>query len=98
MVVNYVINFIYVNFNLAAGTITCQIDSPDRDECIKEAIQDMLPKLVNGMESLRIPPIDPYRVESQSMTFRRGDSFAATGTIRKTNIYGASNAKITDVK
>lgn len=30
----------------AAGTITCQIDSDDRDECIKEAIQDMLPKLV----------------------------------------------------
>lgn len=30
----------------AAGTITCQIDSADRDECIKEAIQDMLPKLV----------------------------------------------------
>lgn len=34
---------------LAAGTITCQIDSPDRDECIKEAIQDMLPKLVVRM-------------------------------------------------
>lgn len=31
---------------IAAGTITCQIDTPDRDECIKEAIQDMLPKLV----------------------------------------------------
>lgn len=31
---------------IASGTITCQIDSPDRDECIKEAIQDMLPKLV----------------------------------------------------
>lgn len=37
--------FFFFHF-LAAGTITCQIDSPDRDECIKEAIQDMLPKLV----------------------------------------------------
>jgi len=86
------------DFELPAGTITCQIDSPDRDECIKEAIQDMLPKLTNGLESLRIPPIDPYVVESQSMTVRRGDSFSASGTIRKVNIYGASKAKILDVK
>lgn len=35
----------------AAGTITCQIDSADRDECIKEAIQDMLPKLVVSVEA-----------------------------------------------
>lgn len=39
-------SFFLFTFFIAAGTITCQIDSPDRDECIKEAIQDMLPKLV----------------------------------------------------
>jgi len=86
------------DFELPAGTITCQIDSPDRDECIKEAIQDMLPKLTSGLQSLRIPPIDPYFLESQSMTVRRGDSFSSSGTIRKVNIYGASKAKILDVK
>lgn len=52
----------------------------------------------NGMESLRIPPIDPYVVESQSMTVRRGDTFSASGTVRKVNIYGASKAKILEVK
>lgn len=86
------------DFELPAGTITCQIDSPDRDECIKEAIQDMLPKLTNGLGALRIPPIDPYLVESQTMTVRRGESFTATGTVRKAHIYGASKAKILDVK
>ncbi|XP_031616969.1 uncharacterized protein LOC116336905 [Contarinia nasturtii] len=86
------------DFQLPAGTITCQIDSPDRDECIKEAIQDMLPKLNNGLVGLRIPPIDPYKIESQTLNFRRGENFVATGTIRKANVHGASKAKITDVK
>lgn len=52
----------------------------------------------DGLESLRIPPIDPYFLESQTMTFTRGDSFTVTGTVRKVNVYGASKAKITDVK
>lgn len=50
------------------------------------------------MEGLRIPPIDPYVVDSQTMTVRRGESFTATGTVRKVHIYGASKAKILDVK
>lgn len=52
----------------------------------------------NGLEGLKIPPIDPYVVDSQTMTVRRGDTFTATGTVRKVNIYGASKAKILDVK
>lgn len=43
---HFIVVIISSLFSLAAGTITCQIDTPDRDECIKEAIQDMLPKLV----------------------------------------------------
>lgn len=50
------------------------------------------------MEGLRIPPIDPYKVESQTMTFSRGDSFQVTGSLRKASIHGASKAKILDVK
>lgn len=52
----------------------------------------------SGLQSLRIPPIDPYFLESQSMTVRRGDGFSASGTIRNVKIYGASKAKILDVK
>lgn len=40
------IKFLVLFFISAPGTISCQIDSENRDECIKEAIQDMLPKLV----------------------------------------------------
>lgn len=50
------------------------------------------------MEALRIPPIDPYLVESHSMTYRRGDAFQASGTASKVRISGASRAKILEVK
>lgn len=50
------------------------------------------------MEKLHIPPIDPYYIESHSMNIRRGESFNAAGTVNKVRVYGASTAKILDVK
>lgn len=37
--------FVCVFFHAADGAISCQIDTPERDLCIREAVQDMLPKL-----------------------------------------------------
>jgi len=84
--------------DLPVGTITCQIDTPHRDECVKEAIQDMLPKLANGIENLQIPPIDPYYLENFPLEAVRGESFSAAGTVRKLLIRGASSAVVNDVK
>lgn len=82
----------------AAGTITCQIDSENRDECIKEAIQDMLPKLSNGLVSLGIPALEPFEVQSVNFNYKRGSNFEATGTLRNVRVNGASDAIIEFVK
>lgn len=52
----------------------------------------------NGIESLRIPPLDPYYLENFPLEVIRGESFSATGNVRKLLIRGASTAIVNDVK
>lgn len=85
-------------FSAASGIITCQIDSPHRDGCIKEAINDMIPKLANGMESLNIPPLDPFLLERTSFKHNRGTVLNVSGEVRKVKVYGGSKAVLKDVK
>lgn len=54
-------------------------------------------KFQNGIESLHIPPIEPYVIDSKTLTFSR-EAFTANITLRKTKVYGNSKAKILDVK
>lgn len=110
----------------ASGTITCQIDSPDRDECLKQFMQDMLSQSVvriiqmnpsnlsdnlksfwqsqfiyliqNGMKMFGIPAIDPYVIDSHTVTYKRGGNFSVTATMFDVKVHGASKAKIMDVK
>lgn len=85
-------------YSTAAGTITCQIDSEDRDECIKEAIQDMLPKLSNGLESIGVPALDPFHVKHVDFNYKRGDAFEAVGSFKDVYVSGASSAIVLSVK
>lgn len=85
-------------FFAAPGTITCQIDSPHRDECIKEAINDMLPRLGNGMVSLNIPPLDPLMLERTSFKHKRPNLFDVSGEVRKVRVTGGTRAVLKDVK
>jgi len=82
---------------LPDGAISCQIDSPSRDECIKEAIQDMLPKLQKGMDYLNIPPIDPYTVNGTTFEYKRGELYAMLH-LKTTTFHGLSKAEIKDVR
>ncbi|XP_037033894.1 uncharacterized protein LOC119072724 [Bradysia coprophila] len=82
---------------LPDGAISCQIDSPTRDECIKEAIQDMIPNLQKGMDYLNIPPIDPYTVNGTTFEYKRGD-IAATLNVKTVTFHGMSKAQIKDVR
>jgi hypothetical protein len=82
---------------LPHGAISCQIDSPTRDECIKEAIQYMIPKLQNGLGYLNIPPIDPYTVNGTTFDYKRGD-ISATLNVRTATFRGMSKAQIKDVR
>jgi len=84
---------------LPPGVITCQIDNnPHRDECIKESIQDLLPKLTNGMSSLHIPPIDPYFIEETEIDFKQAPVIFGSGVGKNIRIYGASQATIHSLK
>jgi len=82
---------------LPDGAISCQIDSPSRDECIKEAIQDMLPKLKKGMNYLNIPPLDPYTVNGTTFEYKRGEIYALL-TVKTATFHGMSKAEIKDVR
>ncbi|KAJ6649233.1 hypothetical protein Bhyg_04467 [Pseudolycoriella hygida] len=81
----------------AHGAISCQIDSPTRDVCIKEALQDMLPKLKNGMAYLNIPPLDPYTINDTTIEYKRGDIYAVL-TLKTATFHGMSEAEIREVR
>lgn len=95
---NLILLFLFFLFFAASGTITCQIDSPHRDECIKEAINDMLPRLGNGMPSLNIPPLDPLMLERTSFKHKRPNLFDVSGEVRKVKVTGGTRAVLKDVK
>lgn len=50
------------------------------------------------MKSLGIPSIDPYVIDSHTVTYKRGENVSVTATMINVNIHGASKAKIMDVK
>jgi len=85
------------DIELPDGAISCQIDSPSRDECIKEAIQDMLPKLQKGLDYLNIPPLDPYTVNGTTFEYKRGELYTMLN-LKTVTFYGLSKTQIKDVR
>lgn len=58
----------------------------------------MIPKLGNGMESLNIPPLDPFLLEHTSFKHKRGTVLDVSGEVRKVRVFGGSRGVIQDVK
>jgi len=86
------------DFKLPPGVITCQMDSPTRDECMKEAIQDMLPKLADGNEHLNIPPLDPLHIEEVGVQYKYSPTLFGSGSLKNVLVSGSSHAKVLTVK
>jgi len=83
--------------NIEFPGISCQIDSSSRDECLKGSIQDVLPKLQNGIENLNIPPIDPYTIDERTYEYKRGDIYGRL-SLKSGTVQGVSKAEIKDVR
>jgi len=86
------------DFVLPDNVITCQLNSPDRDRCIKEGIQLMLPRLKNGMAELNIPPLEPFQINNTKVSFRRGEDMFGQLQIRHSTVHGITRAVVKDVK
>ncbi|BES99100.1 JHBP [Nesidiocoris tenuis] len=50
--------------NLPSNWPTCKLTDPKYSQCLKTAIQKVLPDLVKGQPKLGVSPIDPLRFES----------------------------------
>lgn len=82
---------------LPEGAMTCQIDGPQRDECIRKSIQDMIPRLYNGYPSLNIPPIDPFVMNNTHFEYKRGALYGLLN-VKTVTVYGLSRGQIKDVR
>lgn len=75
----------------------CSRQSQDYDGCLKDAIQDAIPKFAKGIPELDIPVLDPFVTEFQESEY--GNGFM-TGKITLKNVktYGTSRARVLSVR
>ncbi|KAF5287444.1 hypothetical protein FQR65_LT12269 [Abscondita terminalis] len=71
----------------------CRRSDPKLSECFKDAIQDALPKLRNGVPEIDFSPIEPYEIKS--LTIDAGsDSMKVVQNYKNMKIYELSNSII----
>ncbi|KAK0182281.1 hypothetical protein PV327_000434 [Microctonus hyperodae] len=82
---------------LPAGLKTCKKDSSDYSSCLRLALQESWPIIVQGIPELNLPSLDPQFTESMTNDFEFG---AVTGRIivRNANTYGASKVRFLSVR
>ncbi|KAK5638638.1 hypothetical protein RI129_012933 [Pyrocoelia pectoralis] len=54
---------------------TCKQSDPNRDECLKFAIQDAFKILENGVPKFNLPPLQPLKLEQWTITAGKGVNF-----------------------
>lgn len=52
----------------------------------------------NSQAFIRDPPIDPFEIESESVSVSLGEIFRASGSLRDLKIRGISKAKLVDFR
>ncbi|XP_044764569.1 uncharacterized protein LOC123321130 [Coccinella septempunctata] len=63
--------------------------------CLKEAIEDALPKLADGIKELGVPPLEPIRVSK--LTVGAGNIVKLVQNYEKIDITGLSQSKLSDL-
>lgn len=76
----------------------CRLNQSDRDECIKNSIQEFLPSLRQKIPNFDFPPVDPFSYESVTFNVNNFNQITGSSTLRNVKTYGMSRAKVRSVK
>ncbi|KAH8403280.1 hypothetical protein KR222_009685, partial [Zaprionus bogoriensis] len=71
----------------------CPEDAEQAGDCIVKILNELIPRLRNGLPELSIPPYDPFVMDRLSFQYESG---AAKGriSVRDLKIYGFANQKV----
>ncbi|XP_075236822.1 protein takeout-like [Lycorma delicatula] len=72
----------------------CKRNDPHVEECILNSVEQLRPRLVNGIPELDVPALEPLTLPE--VVVSRGGNFRAVGT--NVIVRGASNFKVTKLK
>lgn len=78
----------------------CRRNDPQRDECIKNSIQNFLPawQTSNKDSKFEFPSIDPFFYDAVTFKYKNSNILSGDFTLRNVNTYGMSRGQVKDVK
>lgn len=79
------------------GPKKCSRSDPQMNVCLKKGLQEVIPTLLNGRQSLNVPPIDPLRI-TQLQIEQGSGPVSINLTFYDLDIRGIGSAFITDLK
>ncbi|XP_076620817.1 circadian clock-controlled protein daywake [Colletes latitarsis] len=85
------------DYQLPASVKTCKKDSEDFSSCLRLAIQEAWPTIVQGLPDFDLPPLDPYFTETYDTNYENGQ---LRGLLSAKNVrtYGLAKARFLSVK
>ncbi|KAK9505256.1 hypothetical protein O3M35_009347 [Rhynocoris fuscipes] len=92
--------FYFTEYISAPGVVLCSKKDPNINECVKNAIQETLPKFISGIPSLEIASLDPFHIDSLVIDSKKDDGSPVNIDLSWNNCYitGIKSAKIKSAK
>lgn len=75
----------------------CFRDDPQMNDCLKDAIQNFLPKLSTEIRAFKFPMLDPYITEDANLNYTVAGAFAGQMSIYELTSYGMAKAVVQSV-
>ncbi|CAO1325938.1 unnamed protein product [Diamesa serratosioi] len=83
---------------LPSSLKVCSLNDPIRNDCIRDAIQTLMPSLINPITSIGFPSVDPLNYKFGHFEYRQSASIRGNLDLKQVNTHGISAAKIHKVK
>ncbi|KAK7864179.1 hypothetical protein R5R35_004093 [Gryllus longicercus] len=77
--------------------LVCRRGDPDFAGCVKRSIEDARPRLVKGMPEVRLPSIDPLRIEQLEMQEGQGN-FRFLMRLKNVSVTGLKDFTVRSIK
>lgn len=95
-------HFIYQQFFfksfVASSLKVCSLNDPNRNECIRDSIQTLMPTLKNPIENIGFPSVDPLTYKFGHFEYRQSASIRGNLDLKQVKTHGISAANIHKVK
>ncbi|KAF5287050.1 hypothetical protein FQR65_LT12351 [Abscondita terminalis] len=74
------------------------IEEEDVGECIKDRINVLKPRLVNGIPEMKLPSIDPLHIPKMEIHTGSGSGVAFDAVVTKMDVFGGKDTEVVEVR